>query len=194
MDCNKIGILISKLRKDKNITQKQLADKLNISDRTISKWERGGGIPDVSLLSDIADFFDITIETLLNGEILSSDFIGGNMKKSKYYVCKTCGNIIVSTGNASVMCCDKKLMEEIAQKASDSDKLFVEEVESDWYITCKHSMIKDHYISFVAFATGSKLQIVKQYPEWDLQVRFQKREHGTLFWYCTNHGLFYQHL
>ena len=93
-----------------------------------------------------------------------------------------------------VMCCDKKLMEEIAQKASDSDKLFVEEVESDWYITCKHSMIKDHYISFVAFATGSKLQIVKQYPEWDLQVRFQKREHGTLFWYCTNHGLFYQHL
>lgn len=194
MDCNKIGILISKLRKDKNITQKQLADKLNISDRTISKWERGGGIPDVSLLSDIADFFDITIETLLNGEILSSDFIGGNMKKSKYYVCNTCGNIIVSTGNASVMCCDKKLMEETAQKASDSDKLFVEEVENDWYITCNHSMIKDHYISFVAFATGSKLQIVKQYPEWDLQVRFQKREHGTLFWYCTNHGLFYQHL
>lgn len=194
MDCNKIGILISKLRKDKNITQKQLADKLNISDRTISKWERGGGIPDVSLLSDIADFFDITIETLLNGEILSSDFIGGNMKKSKYYVCNTCGNIIVSTGNASVMCCDKKLMEETAQKALDSDKLFVEEVENDWYITCNHSMIKDHYISFVAFATGSKLQIVKQYPEWDLQVRFQKREHGTLFWYCTNHGLFYQHL
>jgi DNA-binding XRE family transcriptional regulator/desulfoferrodoxin (superoxide reductase-like protein) len=194
MDCNKIGILIFKLRKDKNITQKQLADKLNISDRTISKWERGGGIPDISLLSDIADFFDITIETLLNGEILSSSFIGGNMKKSKYYVCKTCGNIIVSTGNASVMCCDKKMTEETAQKALDSDKLCVEEVENDWYITCNHSMIKDHYISFVAFATGSKLQIVKQYPEWDLQVRFQKREHGTLFWYCTQHGLFYQHL
>lgn len=194
MDCNKTGALIARLRKDKKITQKQLADKLNISDRTVSKWERGGGIPDVSLLSDIADIFDITIEALLNGEISSNDFIGGNMKKSKYYVCKTCGNIIVSTGNASVMCCDKKMTEETAQKALDSDKLCVEEVENDWYITCNHSMIKDHYISFVAFATGSKLQIVKQYPEWDLQVRFQKREHGTLFWYCTQHGLFYQHL
>lgn len=194
MDCNKIGKLISKLRKDKKITQKQLAEKLNISDRTISKWERGGGIPDVSLLSDIANIFDIAIETLLNGEILSSDFIGGNMKKSKYYVCKTCGNIIVSTGDISALCCDKKMTEETAQKAMDSDKLCVEEVESDWYITSNHSMVKDHYISFVSFATGSKLQIVKQYPEWDLQVRFPKREHGTLFWYCTKHGLFYQYL
>lgn len=194
MDCNKTGALIARLRKDKKITQKQLADKLNISDRTVSKWERGGGIPDVSLLSDIADIFDITIETLLNGEISSNDFIGGNMKKSKYYVCKTCGNIVISTGDVSVLCCDKKMTEEIPQKAMDSDKLCVEEVENDWYITSNHSMIKDHYISFVAFATGSKLQIVKQYPEWDLQVRLQKREHGTLFWYCTKHGLFYQYL
>lgn len=194
MDCDKIGMLISQLRKDKNITQKQLADKLNISDRTISKWERGGGIPDISLLSDVADFFDITIETLLNGEILSNDFIGGNMKKARYYICKTCGNMVVSTGDVSALCCDKKMTEETPQKASDSDKLLVEEVENDWYITSNHAMTKEHYISFVSFATGSRLEIIKQYPEWNLQARIQKREHGTLYWYCTKHGLFYQYL
>lgn len=194
MDCDRIGMLISQLRKNKNITQKQLADKLNISDRTISKWERGGGIPDISLLSDVADFFDITIETLLNGEILSNDFIGGNMKKTRYYICKTCGNIVVSTGDVAVLCCDKKMTEETPQKALDSDKFSVEEVENDWYITSNHAMTKEHYISFVSFATGARLEIIKQYPEWNLQARIQKREHGTLYWYCTKHGLFYQYL
>lgn len=194
MNCNKTGELIAKLRKDKKITQKQLADMMNISDRTISKWERGLGIPDVSLLSDIADIFHINIETLLSGEISSNDFIGGNMKKSKYYVCNICGNIIISTGGASVSCCDKKMTEQTAQKADESDKLKVEMIENDWYISSEHPMTKDHYISFVAFATGSKLQIIKQYPEWDLQVRLQKREHGILYWYCTKHGLFYQYL
>ncbi len=188
MDCAKIGSLIAKLRADKKMTQKQLADMMNISDRTVSKWERGAGIPDVSLLADIADIFDINIETLLNGEITTNDFIGGNMKKTKYYVCKECGNVVISTGGASVSCCDKKMSEETAQKA---DTLNVEEIENEWYITSDHPMEKNHYISFVAFATGSKLQLVKQYPEWDLQVRIAKREHGILFWYCTEHGLFY---
>lgn len=194
MDCRKIGTLITQLRKEKKITQKQLADKMQISDRTISKWERGLGIPDVSLLSDLADIFGINIETLLNGEISSNDSIGGNMKKTKYYICKTCGNIVLSTGDASVSCCDKKMAEEVAQKACNTEKLHIEEIENEWYITTNHPMEKEHYISFILFASNSKLHLIKQYPEWDLQVRMQNREHGLLLWYCTKHGLFYQYL
>jgi hypothetical protein len=63
---------------------------------------------------------------------------------------------------------------------------------NDWYITASHPMNKDHYISFVAFATGDRVQVIKQYPEWDTQVRIPKRGHGLLIWYCTRHGLSYE--
>ncbi len=88
MNCTKTGLLIAQLRKDKNITQKQLAEMMHLSDRTISKWERGMGTPDVSLLTDIADIFNINIETLLNGEIINNNIVGGRLKqksnKEKY--------------------------------------------------------------------------------------------------------------
>ena len=80
MDCKKVGELIAQLRKDKNITQKQLADRLNISDRAVSKWERGLGLPDVSILSEVAEMLGITVETLLCGEVSENDLNGGNMK------------------------------------------------------------------------------------------------------------------
>ena len=191
MNCDKVGSLIFALRKEKGLTQKQLADFMNISDRTISKWERGLGCPDVSLLPELSRLLGVNIEEILNGELSENSFVGGNMKKAKYFVCKTCGNIVMSTGNAFISCCGRKLEAETPVKAADSEKLCVEQVEDEWYITSSHSMEKAHYISFVAFATGDKIHIVKQYPEWDLQVRLPKREHGTLLWYCTNHGLFY---
>ena len=53
-------------------------------------------------------------------------------------------------------------------------------------------MRKENYISFVAFATGDRLQVVKQYPEWDLQLRIPRRGHGMLLWYAQADGLLYQ--
>ena len=77
-------------------------------------------------------------------------------------------------------------------KATDEEKLDVSLVEDEWFITSDHPMTKEHYISFIAFATGEQVQIIKQYPEWALQTRIPKRRHGMLLWYCTKHGLFYQ--
>ena len=114
------------------------------------------------------------------------------MKNLKYYICPDCQDINVCTGNAEVSCCGKKLTAQIAVKARDEQKLTVEIVEDDWYITSQHPMTKEHYISFIAFATGDRVQIIKQYPEWNLEQRIQKRGHGMLFLYCTEHGLFYQ--
>lgn len=68
MDCGKIGNLILKQRKEKNMTQKEVADLLNISDKTISKWERGLGCPDVSLLIPLSKILEISIYELLGGE------------------------------------------------------------------------------------------------------------------------------
>lgn len=192
MDCNKIGAMIRQLRNELNITQKQLADQMNISDKTVSKWERGLGCPDISLLSELAANLGVTIEDILMGEKSQNDFVGGNMKDSSYYICPSCGNVTVCTGNATVSCCGKKLFPLEINKANEQHKLTIEQIEDDWYITSEHPMEKEHFISFVAFVTGDKLHFIKQYPEWNLQVRIQKRGHGKLLWYCTQHGFFYQ--
>lgn len=68
MDVQKTGILISEVRKEKGLTQKQLSEQLHVSDRTISKWERGSGFPDISLLEPLADALDISVTSLLQGE------------------------------------------------------------------------------------------------------------------------------
>ncbi|MFJ7639965.1 helix-turn-helix domain-containing protein [Peribacillus sp. NPDC097206] len=192
MDTSKVGHLILRLRREKGFTQKELADRMNLSDRTISKWERGQGCPDISLLPELSSLLGVNIEHILEGELASNDFVGGNMKRSNYFVCPSCGNITLSTGNASVSCCGRKLEALVPKKATDEEKLEVTQVEEDWFISSNHPMTKEHYISFIAFATGDQVQLIKQYPEWGLQTRIPKRKHGMLLWYCTQHGLFYQ--
>ena len=193
MDCSKTGALIRSQRQKLNMTQKQLADQMNLSDKTVSKWERGLGCPDVSLLSELAYLLKVNIENVLNGELSPNNyFTGANMKKLKYYVCPVCGNLTFCTGNASISCCGRKLEALLPQKAEEEHRLTVEQVEDEWYFTSGHPMEKDHYISFMAFAAGDKMQVVKRYPEWNFEVRLPKREHGMLLWYCVQHGLFYQ--
>lgn len=192
MDLSKVGNLICCLRKEKGMTQKQLADTMNISDKTISKWERGLGCPDVSILPELSSLLGVNIEKILTGELNPNDYVGGNMKKIKFYVCPECDNIITSTGTASVSCCGRKLDELEAVKADEKHALNLETIEYEWFISTDHTMTKDHYISFVVFVTGDKLLIAKQYPEWAIQLHFQKFGHGKLYSYCTKHGLFYQ--
>lgn len=71
MDQIKIGRFIAQERKQKNYTQRQLADRLGISDKTISKWERGNGFPEVSLLLPLCKELDISVNELLTGERVS---------------------------------------------------------------------------------------------------------------------------
>lgn len=73
MDQTKIGLFISSLRKEKQMTQKELADILHVSDRTISKWENGRGLPELSTLLPLCEALDISINELLNGEKLSQE-------------------------------------------------------------------------------------------------------------------------
>ena len=192
MDNEKIGKLIYGLRKERNMTQLQLAEILHISDKTVSKWERGQGCPDISLLVDLSCVLGVDMEKLLSGRLEANEERGGNMKKLNFYVCPECGNVITAMTEAGISCCGKKLPPLEAVKAPDEERLLVENIENDYYISSDHPMLKEHYISFVALLTGDTLTLKKQYPEWDLQVRIPGRTHGKLIWYCTEHGLFYQ--
>ncbi len=191
MDNAKIGSLIYKLRKENNITQLQLAEKLNISDKAVSKWERGLGCPDISLLSDLSDIFGVDLEMLLSGELNANPSFHGNMKNISFYICPVCNNLITSMSDAAVSCCGKKLNKMTLQKAPDNEKLSVEIVENDFLISSEHEMSREHYISFVAFATSDSIIMRRQYPEWGLQARIPVYAHGRLIWHCTRHGLFY---
>ena len=192
MDCKKVGKLIYELRKEKNMTQKQVAELMNISDKTISKWERGLGCPDVSLLLGLSNIFGVSIEGILSGEINLNELSGGNMKNIKFYVCDKCGNLITSTSEAAISCCGKKMEAAVAKKAEEGHKLNVESIENEFFITTEHEMKKEHYITFLAHVKGDRVQIVKQYPEWNMQFRLNQVGRGKLYFYCINHGLFYQ--
>lgn len=188
MDCRKVGALILSLRKEKNMTQKEVADAMNISDKTISKWERGLGCPDISLLSELSHLFGVNIERILSGELDPNDADGGNMKRIKYYVCSNCGNIINSTGDADISCCGRKLEPLKAKPEDDAHRANVEKIEGDYYITLSHEMLKTHYITFFAYVMCDRVLVVKLYPEQSPELRFPKMQGGKLYYYCSNHG------
>lgn len=102
MDQVKTGELIKRFRTKLGMTQKQLADRINVSDKAVSKWECGNGCPDISLLAELAEVFNTDIQVLLSGDIDKNESERGNMKNLKFYVCRECGNIITSTSEAAV--------------------------------------------------------------------------------------------
>ena len=73
MDKEKLGLFVSQLRKEQNMTQKELAEKLGVTDKAVSKWERGLSFPDISLLEPLADTFHISVMELLQGKHLPEE-------------------------------------------------------------------------------------------------------------------------
>lgn len=192
MDCTKVGKLLYDLRKEKRMTQKEIADKMNISDKTVSKWERGLGCPDISLLSELSDIFGVNIEKILQGDLSINDTDGGNMKRIKFYVCPACGNIITSTGLGEISCCGRKLESLQSHEANEDHTLQTTQVENDYYITLNHEMTKEHYISFIAYVMFDRVHLVKLYPEQNAEVRIPIMRKGELYYYCSKHGLMKQ--
>jgi transcriptional regulator with XRE-family HTH domain len=194
MDQIKTGELIRQLRTEMHMTQKQLAERIHVSDKAVSKWERGNGCPDISLLSELADVFGTEIGVLLSGEIGKNEKENGNMKKIRFYVCKECGNIITAASDAAVTCCGNRLTASEPRKAEPHEQLKIEDLGGEWFLSSDHEMTKSHYISFVAYVNDSMLMIWKQYPEWEMQITLPPYRSGRLIWYCTQCGLLYQDL
>jgi transcriptional regulator with XRE-family HTH domain len=192
MDQIKTGELIKRFRTELGLTQKELAERINVSDKAVSKWETGNGCPDVSLLSALAEEFGTDIKVLLTGEIDKNESEKGNMKKLKFYVCKECGNIITATSDTNVTCCGNRLTALEPRKAEESERLNMEDIGGEWYVSSEHPMTKEHYISFVAYQSDSSFMMFKQYPEWNVQFNMPLYRTGRLVWYCTQCGLLYQ--
>ena len=184
------GTTIKQLREKRNLTQADLAVKLQVSSKTVSKWETGKGLPDISLLQPLAQALGISVIELMNGEHIINQNVSANMMRSKFYVCPLCGNVLHGMGNAVVSCCGITLPPLEAEAADDDHTITVENVEDEQFVTIHHPMTKQHYISFVAFVTSDRLQLVKLYPEGNAETRLQLRGFGKLYYYCNQHGLF----
>jgi len=184
------GTTIKQLREARNMTQAELGEKIGVSRKTSSKWETAKGLPDISLLQPLAQALGISVIELMNGEHITNKNISANMLRSKFYVCPVCGNAMHGLGNAVVSCCGITLPALEAEEADDDHAVTIEAVEDEHFITIHHPMTKQHYISFVAFVTSDRLQMVKLYPESDAQTRLQLRGMGNFYYYCNRHGLF----
>ena len=183
------GAVIKKLREKNNMTQAELAGKLSVSDKTISKWETAKGYPDITLLEEIAKVFEVSVAELLNGTTVSNVNISANMMRSVFYVCPICGNIIHSMGEAVIHCHGVLLAPCHPEETDENHKIFIERVEDDYYIQIEHDMTKKHYISWVAALSSDRIQMVKLYPEGNAETRLSLRGGGWLYFYCNRHGL-----
>ena len=184
------GATIKQLRETQNMTQADLASKIGVSSKTISKWETAKGLPDISLLQPLAQALGISVIELMNGEHIINKNISANMLRGKFYVCPLCGNAVHSLGNAVVSCCGITLPPLEAEQTDDDHAITVETVEDEHFITVHHPMTKQHFISFVAYVTSDRVQLVKFYPEGNAETRLQLRGMGYLYYYCNHHGLY----
>lgn len=191
MDCAKVGQLILQLRREKGLTQWQLADTLGISNKTVSKWECGRGAPDVSLWRELSSVLGADLLRLLQGELAPNRPDAGKMGRMRFYVCPRCGNILTSTGKASISCCGRALAPLEAARETGGHRLAAEEMDGEWYVTIQHPMTKGHYIAFAACVSDDQVWMHRLYPEQSPAFRLAALPRGAcLYLYCTRHGLF----
>ena len=188
------GAAIRQLREKRGMTQAELADRIGVSSKTVSKWETARGLPDITLLQPLAQALGVCVIELMNGEPITNRNVSANLLRCRLHVCPICGNVIHALGDALVSCCGVTLPALEAEEGDDDHAISIERVEDEHFITVQHPMTKEHFISFAAFVTCDRMQLVKFYPEGNAETRMQLRGRGYLCWYCNRHGLFRKRL
>ncbi len=184
------GAVIRELREKNGMTQLQLAEKLGVSDKSVSKWETSRGLPDITLLEPIAEAFRISVTELISGNTIHNANVSANMMRSKFYVCPLCGNTIHSMGEAEIHCHGVRLMPLEAEATDEQHMIFIERVEDEYFVRIDHDMTKTHYISFIAAVSSDRGQMVKLYPEGNAEARFKVSGVRRIYFYCNRDGLF----
>lgn len=188
MDAYTTGQIIKKLRLKNKLTQLELAQQIGVSDKTVSKWETSKGLPDISLIQPLSKALGVSVIELMSGSAIINKNVSANMLRAKFYVCHVCGNILYSTGDALISCCGFALSPLKASQVDQNHEVIIEPVEDESFVTIRHEMTKEHYISFVAYVCCDKVQLVKFYPEGNAETRFMFRGGGYLYIYCNQHG------
>ncbi len=180
---------IKTLREKKGLTQLELAERLCVSSKAVSKWETAKGLPDITLIEPLSKALGVSVMELMSGDAVTNKNVSSNILRSKFYVCPICNNTIHAMGDAVVSCHGITLPPLEAEEIDAEHTVTVEKVEDEHFVTVNHEMTKEHYISFVAYVTFDRMQFVKFYPEGNAETRFNFRGSGYLYVYCNKHGL-----
>lgn len=194
MDSYVTGAAIKRIREKKGLTQTELADILGVSSKAVSKWETARGLPDISLIEPLAQALSVSVMELMTGDTVINRNKASNMLRSAFYVCPVCGNIIRSMGDAVISCCGILLPPLEAENTDADHAITVERVEDEHFVAVRHDMTKEHYLSFIAYLTADRMQLVKLYPEGNAETRLNIRGRGYLYLYCNKHGLMRQRI
>ena len=183
------GSTIKRLREEKGITQNQLADKIGVTAKAVSKWETAKGLPDISLIEPLSQALGVSVMELMSGRTVINKNCSSHILFSKFYVCPVCSNVIHTTGEAVISCCGITLPPLEAEIADGEHSITIENVEDEKFISVNHEMSKSHFISFAVYVTTDRVQFIKFYPESNAETRMQFRGRGYLYIYCNRHGL-----
>lgn len=192
MDSYITGVTVRRLREQSGLTQAELAEKIGVGSKAVSKWETAKGLPDISLIEPLSKALGVSVLELISGNPVKNQNVSANMLRLKFYVCPVCGNVIRAAGNAVISCCGIQLPALEAEEPDDNHAITIETVEDEKFITVHHPMTKSHYISFAAHVTTDRVQFVKLYPEGNAEMRMHLRGGGYLYIYCNKHGLMKQ--
>ena len=186
------GAVIKTLREKMKMTQEELAQKIFVTSKAVSKWETGKGFPDIGLLESLGKALGVSVIELLSGESITNQNKACNMARGKFYACPVCGNIIHTTGEAVISCCGITLPALEAETGGEDDchTPHIEIIEDEYFVTINHPMTKEHYISFIAAISDQGIQLIKLYSEGPAQARLKIAGVRKIFAYCNLHGLF----
>ena len=177
MDQYVTGDVIRRLREARKLTQEELAGRLHVSGKAVSRWETGRGYPDISLLETLAGALGISVIELLSGQAIRN-------------VCPVCCNVVLTAGEAVISCCGITLPP-LEPEAADEDHAIRTEIsEDEYYVSLRHPMTREHHISFLAAVSDRRVELVKLYPEENAEARFQRGHAAVLYACCNRHGLF----
>ena len=190
MDHYVTGAAIKRLREAKKMTQLELAEKLCVSDKTVSKWETSRGYPDITLLQPLSAALGVSVTELLTGSDIVNSNISANMLRARLYVCPVCGNVLYSVGDAAVSCHGVSLPPLTAEEPDDAHGFTMEKVEDEYFVSIRHPMSREHHISFIAGFSDNGVQLVKLYPEGPAEARLKISRTRKIFFYCIRDGLF----
>ena len=136
------GNVIRQLREQAKLTQAPLAEKLCVSDKAVSKWETGRGLPDISLLEPLAECLGISVPELLSGQPIRNQNKSANILRSRFYVCPVCGNVLWAAGEAMISCCGIALPALEAEEPEEAHLAQAEPVEDELLVTLPHPMTR----------------------------------------------------
>ena len=190
MDRYVTGTMIKRLREAAGMTQQQLAARIDVGDKAVSRWECGRGYPDITLLEPLAAALGVSVAELVAGSDVKNANRSSNMLRSRLYACPVCGNVLHAMGDAVISCCGVSLPPLEPEAAEDGHAMSIELIEDELYVSLDHPMAKGHHISFLAAVSPDRIQLTKLYPEGDAAARFRRAGVRDVYDYCNRHGLF----